>query len=308
MRQTELDLALHRLARSQHLLFSRRQATELGASERFIGRRLARGDWLKPDTGVYGLVGASMTWRRQLKAAELSAHEAAIGGTAAAALHSLTDFRPGRPEIVVPPGVSARSRIATVHRQVGFPTTVVDGIRVTTVAQTLFDVAPISSVWRLERAMDDALRDGRLSVPELDALLEFYAESRRNGLPRIRPLIIERRAEGWIPPASDLEARLFAMLDRVPSRPAVIRQHPFAWRQPAAMRVDGFLPGPGIICEGDGRRWHTRVADFDRDRWRDNQAAAHGVRVLRFTWAHLTTFVDESVALVERAVHARWAA
>jgi hypothetical protein len=33
-------------------------------------------------------------------------------------------------------------------------------------------------------------------------------------------------------------------------------------------------------------------------------AAARGLRVLRFTWLHLTQWADEVVDVIERAVHA----
>lgn len=73
-------------------------------------------------------------------------------------------------------------------------------------------------------------------------------------------------------------------------------------------RVDFLLPDQRIVIEADGRRWHTRIADFDRDRWRDNQAAAHDHRVMRFTWVHLNHFVDDVVEIVDQAVTGRAAA
>ena len=38
-----------------------------------------------------------------------------------------------------------------------------------------------------------------------------------------------------------------------------------------------------MILEGDGRAWHTRADDFERDRRRDAEAAAAGLLTLRFT-------------------------
>jgi very-short-patch-repair endonuclease len=62
------------------------------------------------------------------------------------------------------------------------------------------------------------------------------------------------------------------------------------------------LPEHRLIVEADGRRWHTRVADFDRDRWRDNEATANGYRTLRFTWVHLHDFADASLDVVCRTI------
>jgi very-short-patch-repair endonuclease len=39
-----------------------------------------------------------------------------------------------------------------------------------------------------------------------------------------------------------------------------------------------------VIVEADGRTWHTRLEDFERDRQRDAEAAAAGFQTLRFTY------------------------
>lgn len=298
MRSTDIDRQIHELAARQLWLFNRLQASGIGASERMIARRVAEHVWTNPEPSVFGIAGHAMTWRRALKAAELGTANSAVGGLAAAALHALPDFRPGRPALVAPPGTSARGKLATIHREAGFLTTVVDGITVTTIAQTLFDVAARISMWRLERAIDDPLAAGRLTVAALEERLAFYQGSRRHGLARIRPFILERGTEGHVPPESELEARMFAVLDRLPSGIEVVRQPSWPWREHAPGRVDTFLPQYRLIIEGDSRRWHTRVADFDRDRWRDNQAAAKHLYVMRFTWTHLTTAPAEVLALV----------
>lgn len=51
-----------------------------------------------------------------------------------------------------------------------------------------------------------------------------------------------------------------------------------------------------LVVEADGRRWHTRVADFERDRARDVEALRHGHVVARFTWSQLTRRPDECLA------------
>jgi len=307
MRATDVDLRLRECASRQLWLFSRVQACTLGASARMIARRLSEGAWIHPEPSVYGPAGHPMTWRRTLKAAELGSAGSAVAGLAAAALLSLPDIRPGRPEIVGPPGTSARGKLAVVHREAGFLTTVVDGITVTTIAQTLFDIATRVSLSRLERAMDDSLAAGTLTVAQLQERLAFYEGSRRHGLARIRPLIQERSVEGFVPPETALEAKLYAVIDRLPGVCAE-RQASWPWRARAAGRVDTFLPEHRLIIEGDGRRWHTRVQDFDRDRWRDNQAVAHGLRVMRFTWTHLTTSPDDVLDLIRTTIARRPAA
>jgi very-short-patch-repair endonuclease len=68
------------------------------------------------------------------------------------------------------------------------------------------------------------------------------------------------------------------------------------------------IPAWRLVLEADGRRWHARVADFDNDRWRDNQAAALGLRVMRFTHPHLTHRLREVADLITAAGSASLAA
>jgi hypothetical protein len=199
---------------------------------------------------------------------------AAIAGLAAAALHDLPGFRPGRVELLVAVNSFCSHPFATLHRYAGAALTDVDGIRVTTIPQSLFDVAPRVNVWRLERAIDDSLVRRRIGVADLNERLTYYAGSRRPGLPRIRPLILERLDDAWTPPESELEALLAAVLGRIRSAPRIVRQAAFPWRTAQNARVDFLLPDHRLIVEADGRRWHARHADFDRDRWRDNEAVA----------------------------------
>lgn len=302
MRYTDIDKRIEALADKQLGAFTRQQAFHLGASETFVQRRHKEGIWVRPVAGVYALARSPGTWLRQCKIAELSVDGSAIGGRTAAALHGLAGFRPGPIELLVPVNASCRHQWAQLHRYAGAKLTSVDGICTTTVGQTLFDVAESVGLWRLERAVDDGILAKKVSVNALHERLQFYVGSRRHGLARIRPLVLERLAYGWTPPESELEARLAAVLARLPSRPEIIRQAAVDWRPTRSGRVDFLLPEHRLIIEADGRRWHTRAADFDNDRWRDNHATANHHRVLRFTWVHLNQLVDEVIDLIERTI------
>jgi very-short-patch-repair endonuclease len=201
---------------------------------------------------------------------------------------------------VVPPGTSARNPFANVHRQSGVLVTRVDGIPVTTIAQTVADLCGRAPLAAMERATDDLIVAGRLAVADLEERAEFYTGASRRGSAVFGRLVSERTANGWVPTESQLESTLDAVLSRLPSQPVIVRQTPFPWRAAAPQRVDRLLPEWVTIVEADSRRWHTRRADFDRDRWRDNEAQAHGYRVLRFTYLHLTTASDEVIDLIER--------
>src|SRR5688500_18978162 len=80
MRYTEIDQRIGPLASRQFGVFSRQQAFDLGAIERFVKRRLQDKDWLRPVPAVYALLQSAGTWKRQCKIAELSIDDAAIAG------------------------------------------------------------------------------------------------------------------------------------------------------------------------------------------------------------------------------------
>jgi hypothetical protein len=250
--------------------------------------------------GVYGLPSFPNDFLRQCWVAVLGTPGAAVAAFAAAVIHRFEGFRPGRPEIVVPFTSTSRCGIARVHRFDGALMTQVAGLRVTTRAQTLFDVAGRAGFDATERALDPELLAGRLALSDLEERLRFYKGTRRKGLPVMRALVDERREDGWLPPASELERIGDRVLKRLVGNPEVVREASFAWLKRGKGRVDRYLPTERIIVEFDGRRWHARLRDFDEDRWRDNLIVSHGLVPLRFTYAHLTTSPGEVLAIIEQ--------
>ena len=299
MTKRSFDLAIAGLARRQHGVFSHQQAALLGGSDTMIGRRVRSGHWVRLARGVYAIASHPPTWQRQYKAAELSKQGAAIRGRSAALVHGFEGFKVRRPELLVAPGTSVRSTIADVCRGPDVPIDVVDGIRVTSAAQTVFDLLADCPVDLVERAMDGALLRGSLALAHCEERLEAFAGSRRANLRTYEAMVAERRADGWAPPESELETTLGSILARLPEDLGVARQvGDLPWWEPGSGRVDYLVTSWRLIVEADGRRWHARVADFDRDRWRDNVAQAHGYRVLRFTHTHMGQRPDEVLDLV----------
>jgi very-short-patch-repair endonuclease len=159
-----------------------------------------------------------------------------------------------------------------------------------------------TSPWKAERLLDNSLVGKKATMAEYEERLMFYEGSRRPGLPTMRALIHERTEDGWTPPESELEAMLYKLLSLLPGPPRIERQAAMPWRSTEALRVDALLPDHNLIIEADGRRWHTRVKDFDRDQWRTNEAVAHGYGVMHFTWVHLHDFPEDSARLIETRI------
>ncbi len=67
-----------------------------------------------------------------------------------------------------------------------------------------------------------------------------------------------------------MEAALYRLLDH-PGFPPYERQARFPWRPSAPQRVDAYVPAWRRIIEADGRSWHSRHTDFERDERRDHE-------------------------------------
>jgi very-short-patch-repair endonuclease len=169
------------------------------------------------------------------------------------------------------------------HRVV--PTTVVDGIRVVTVEQAIADVAGGGDPAVLASVVEHALWRDLVDLESLVGLRARMSAERAKGV-RLLAAVLDEQATGVLPPTSELERALYTVLDDR-RLPAYVRQAPFPWWPWAPHRVDAYVPAWHRIIEADGRRWHTRRADFERDRWRDHLAQAHGIEVTRFTHRQL---------------------
>lgn len=299
---SSLDASIAILARDQHGCFNGRQVAALGATRTQVARRLEAGVWLAPDRGVYALTSSAPSWHRDVMAAVLGRTRAIASGSTAAALHGLPGFHDGYPELSVPTTGSARSALATIRRRVDYSaidTTAVDRIPTASVAETLFDIAYRSHPFRLRRAVDHALVRGLTTADELHAVLDRIAGSRLKGTPAFRE-VLEGIDERYVPTESDTELLLAQALND-PRVPPVSWQVRLSWWEELPHRVDAFIDDWRLVIEADGRTYHTKREDFERDRQRDNLAAAHGYRVLRFTYAMLRDQAEKVLGTVLRA-------
>jgi very-short-patch-repair endonuclease len=280
-------MKLAALARRQHGLWSRRQALACGFTDKMIRTRIARGDWLVIDTAVYAHSTSLPTWERSVMAATLAEPWAAASHNTAASLHGLAGFRQGRPVITVRAGANARGRLAVVHRGIDVPTGRVRGITTTTLPHTFVDLAQSVSEGRLRAAFDEEVR---CSPSLLEQVRDRYCALAPRGGRNLRALKAALLPYGSAPPCheSELERRLHELLAD-PRIPEVHWQAPFPGQELGKQRVDGIIPDWAMVIEGDGRAWHTRVEDFERDRRRDAEAAAHGLLTLRYTWNQITS-------------------
>ena len=99
----------------------------------------------------------------------------------------------------------------------------------------------------------------------------------------LRRILGDRSSDAYVPPTTKLEGALYRVLDQR-RLPPYERQPALPWRPNVAQRADSLVPSWRLFVEADGRAWHSRVADFERDRRRDRDALAHGYEVARYTY------------------------
>ncbi len=298
------DRLLDEYAARQYGVFSLTQARSVGLTPKMVETRLSSGAWVTLAPSVYAVASAPPRWERQVAAALLSRERAIATGRTAAVLHQFPSAKEGRPEIMIAPGGNARSPLARVVRSKYFDDvsrTRVRGFEVTDEAETIVVLARHLPTTRLEQLVDEVIARGSCSPGEISDLL-----ARRPGLAGSRRLgaVIGARLEtAYQPPTSELERVLYRLVDH-PRGPPTTRQLPIQFENTTAL-VDLYIPSWRLIVEADGRRWHTRKADMERDRNRDNEATAHGLAVLRFTWTMLTSESANCLDVLIRTGEAR---
>ena len=182
--------------------------------------------------------------------------------------------------MAVPLDADHRSRTVQVHRSRHHRFASHDGLRVTRFEQVLVPLAATRP-----DLVQTVLHAGVHQDPRrLDRVLRHVDRLSGSRLPGLRGLLeLAVDLEGDPPTQSELERRLFDVLRDVPAMPVVQRQAPAPWSPGTTSMVDALVPDWKLVLEADGRRYHQRVADFERDRWRDAEAAVHGLHVMRFT-------------------------
>ncbi len=227
--------------------------------------------------GVYAVGHTALSMRGRLQAALLYA------GSEAALSHATGGWWRGvvfdqSAEIHVS---SPRDRKGigdlVVHGRRVVDTDIHDGLRVTTVSQTLVDLASVVTQGELRRALAEA---------EYRRLIDLRALETAIGRGRPGSAALRRALEDHLPQLaftrSALEER-FLDLCRAHGIPL-----PKVNARVCGLTVDAFWPDNRVIVELDGYAAHSAPAQVERDRRRELRLRAAGFLVLRYTWQQVT--------------------
>jgi very-short-patch-repair endonuclease len=213
---------------------------------------------------------------------------ALVSHDAAAQAYRFPGFDRNEVHILVPKSLDHVCTIATVHESRRFelvhPRMMWD-IPMVAPADTLVHVAPSLRLKRLAWLTDELLLAKKFDLRVINAAFERLAPGCR-GMRALRA-VLNDHAAGDPVPESKLE-RLFIEFAAKFELPPFRRQINLPGRDQRPSRVDFYWPDVRLIVELDGRRWHARFADFDRDHKRDLHFLAMGYPTARITWTMLT--------------------
>jgi very-short-patch-repair endonuclease len=266
----------------------------MGWSREEIDWRIRKGRLHQVHAGVYA-VGHSVIPRegRWMAAVLVSGEGAVLSHWSAAALWMIRPGSKMRIDVTVP----HRSRSSKpIWRHVSQvppdERTVEEGIPVTTVPRTIFDLAatePVEVVKAMLKESEYRQLWDRLSLWDL---LERYPGKR--GIRKVRAALEELKEEPAGRKRSPLEDRFAPFLRR--HRLPLPRFNDWISIGGKNFQVDCHWPGTGEIVELDGWEGHGTRSAFRGDRSRDRRFRVAGYSVTRITWAQLDDEPDQVAA------------
>lgn len=303
-RRRELD----RLARHRAGIVTRATLLDAGWSRAALDRAVASGLLFRAAKGVYRTSGTPwrlpVTYHAALAAAgdgsALARRSAAeVLGLVAArpAPHHLVIPHDRRPP-VVPSGLAVVSRSRTLHAN---EVTEVAGLRTTSAARTLLDLAPRSSVGQLAELAAAAIRLRHCRLDRIEDVLADHPGAR--GRARLVAAVRLLGDDGAKARAEVEIAAVAALLEAGLPRPE-IAFHVRDGKGRFIAEVDLAYPTWRLALEIDGYRWHSTPARKRADESRQNRLILAGWTVLRFSAEVVRRQPRILVDTVARALHA----
>lgn len=295
------DQVLRDLAASQHGIVTFQQALAAGLSPQGLNRRVSNGSLVRLHPEIYALHGVAPSPRQTLLGAVL------WGGPGSGASHRaaawLWDLDGSSPTLEITTSRRLESSKVIAHRRPPIATRDLksaQGIPVTSIDLTLFDLAAVLDEDALEDSLDSALRKRLTSVNRLR--LRLRETTRRKGIQSLRSLVDERASNGG-PSASRFETRLNRLLSSH-GLPA-LRQFTVWDGGEFVARVDFSYPHARVIVEADSYRWHSSKRAWQRDIERRNQLTSLGWQIIHVTWDDLTRRPNETLDRIRASLQPR---
>lgn len=286
----DTDRLIGRLAAKQQGRVGRDQLLARGVSPDSVDRRLASGRLLLERPGVYAVPGAATGNRARYAVALLDTGPGSmVSNLSAAADWQMQKRSPVVIDITNARRLGSRDGIRVHHRRI-HPAEIVrvDGLPMTSPAQTIFDLATKLGDDSLAKTANQGFVERIVTVQALHTALERNRGRRgsrafRKLLDRIDPEGRRVRSPLEVAAADFMRARGFP-----------------PWVQNEAIDIDGETVVPDFLwreqrvyVEADGRDPHLAPLTFDSDRRKDRRARVRGWLPVRITWDDLDRRPDE---------------
>lgn len=287
-----VERAIARIAGRQDNVIGWEQLLGAGLGRGAIAHRIQAGSMQRLHRTVYLLGAAPPTLIARARAAAMACGtDAVVSHRSAAELFGLLPEAERDFDVTVVARNPHRQAGIRIHRVAQLPrheVTTMRGMRVTSVARTICDLAATEPEREVVAAFQEALYRKLVTERPLAAIIR--REPRRRGAPVIRALIEDPRMT-----RSEKERLLLRLIDaaQLPRPLTNVRVHGYL--------IDVFWPAERLAVEFDGRDAHGHRLAFESNRKRDQVLLAHGVRVMRVTGHHLGR---EPVATVTRIAQA----
>ena len=290
----EIDKRITALAKRQRGYVRRGQLLKLGLSPDGIKHRVRKGRLIPDHTGVYA-VGHRPTLPQDRACGALLAcgEKAVLSHGSAATLWGIYRQWDIPFEVTVP--TAHRRRGIRLHRAVltGKDVTVKDGIRVTSPARTLLDMAPRLTRKQLRRAFNKLRLSHGLEPGDLEDVLRRFP--RHPGARALRPLAGTRRGAT----RSGLEDKFADFCERY-GLPEPRLNEPINGRE-----ADAFFPNERLIVEVDGYEVHSGRVSFEDDRDRDAANLALDLPTVRVTEERIDNSPDREAKRLLAIIESR---
>lgn len=294
------DVRVAAIARDQHGQVSIRQLRAAGLSDNAVSRRVRRGHLHRRHRGVYSVGHDGLTLQARFIAAVLACDGSVLSHHSAAAHLGLLRWEERDPEVTVSMSRPRRVDGVRVHRARSLERRDIirhDGIWVTSPARTILDLAADKPRKALRRMIRQAQVEHRVNVRQL---LEMLA--RANGHRGVGALR-DAAADGATPTSSELEDVVLDLVLQVTSERPEIN---------VPLRLDGERIVPDflwrrqmLVIEADGRRYHDNAIARTNDARRQAILEAHGLYVLRITWAQAVRNPEQTRSRIAAALARR---
>jgi hypothetical protein len=295
-----------RIAELRGGLVSRSQLRKHGLTDRHLSRLVGARALHPVFRSVYALEPGPWSLGQRALAACVAAPNAVVSDMSAAAHWRLRRTPRDVLEVAIESPRLCRLPGVRVHRTNDLPDVDIvrypNGLRVTSPARTLFDIAAELDPIAMVSVMEDALNRRLCTAWSIGDVAERLVGQGRPGAVVFRAALEGRPLER--PPAGSEGELLLADALVAAGMPALSRQFPVTLDGHGSIRLDLAVPAERFNIEVDDPAWHADPVAVQRDHARDLLLSACGWSVHRVTSEDVHQRLHSTAALLTTLYHA----